>query len=427
MATIKPSLAVHPGQKRVLKDPTRHRVVVAGRRWGKTQLSKTAIITEAIKPRRHIWYIAPTYGMARGILWEELKEAIPRAWVRPNGINETRMSIRLINGTLIELKGADSKPDALRGRGLHLIIIDEAQDIDPDTFYKVLYPTFATTQGRFLIIGTPKAYNWLYDIYMRGQRGPIITDKEGNRRRNIWKSWQYATRESPFVPQSEIDEARHNLDPKTFRQEYEASFETMSGRVYHSFDRRANVRSCPFNPRLPIWIGQDFNIDPMSTVVLQPQPNGEIWVVDELYLHQSNTEEVAEELARRYYRYMKTKQITFYPDPAGNNRQTGRGQSDLDILKEAGFKSFRFRRKHPLVSDRVNAVNRMFRAADDTRRLFIDEGCTNLIKSLEETIYKEGSREVDKKLGTEHPADALGYPIELEFPVRKVEVMGVSI
>lgn len=418
-------LTLHAKQREVFADAHRFRVVVAGRRWGKTQLSKITMIRMAArKPKQLIWYVAPTYGMARSILWDELKDAIPREWVKFNGINETRMTIRLVNGSRIELKGAD-KPDTLRGVGLNLVVIDEAQDIVSDTWYKVLYPTLSSTLGRALIIGTPKSFNWLYDLYMLGERGEIYTDAKGRMRRNSYKSWQLPTITSPFIPKSEIEEARHNLDEKSFRQEYEASFETMAGRVYYAFDRKKHVGDYKFNPKLPIWIGQDFNIDPMSSVVMQPQPNGEVWIIDEIILPSSNTQETADEVARRYYRWLKS--ITFYPDPAGQNRSHARGESDLDILREAGFKRIKFRRKHPKVADRVNAVNRMLQTADGMVRLKIDRKCKNVISALEQTIYKEGSREVDKKAGVEHPADALGYAMEIEFPVRGIKIMGVSV
>lgn len=420
---IKHRLTLHKGQREVFDDHRRFKIVVAGRRWGKTQLSKLSIIkSAAAKPKQLIWYVAPTYGMARQIIWEELKDSIPRPWIYK--INETRMTIRLHNNSQIELKGAD-KPDTLRGVGLNLVVIDEAQDMDPDTWYKVLYPTLTSTLGRAIIIGTPKAFNWLYDVYALGQRGDVYIDKKGRLRVNQYKSWQFPTRTSPFIKEEEIENARHNLDEKSFRQEYEASFETMSGRVYYAFDRNEHVGHYPFNPTLPIWIGQDFNIDPMSSVIMQPQPNGEVWIVDEIILFGSNTQETVDEVSRRYFKH--TGSVTFYPDPAGQNRGHSRGESDLDIIREGGFRRIKYRRKHPKVADRVNAVNRMFKAGDGMIRMRVNSICKNTIRALEQTIYKPGSREVDKSQGVEHPADALGYCVDIEFPVREISVAGLSV
>lgn len=417
------TLLLHKGQRQVLDSPRRNRVVVAGRRWGKTQTAKTAILKRAKLARQLIWYVAPTYKMARSIMWRELLGAIPPKWVIHK--HDTRMEITLINGTQIELKGAD-KPDTLRGVGLHLVVIDEAQDIKHETWLKVLRPTLTTTRGEALIIGTPKAYNWLYTVYMLGQRGETYVDeKTKKRRRNSWQSWQFPTASSPFVPTEEIEQAREDLDEKSFNQEFNARFETMSGRVYYAFDRAKHLGEYPFNPTLPIWIGQDFNIDPMSSIVMQPQANGEVWVVGEVIRFGSSTQEIAEELDRLYYRHMK--QITLYPDPAGQQREHVRGESDLEILRQAGFRKMLYRRKHPRVTNRVNAVNRMLVNANGVVRLKINRSCNHLIRALEETIYKAGSRDVDKSQGLEHAADALGYCIEYEFPVRGFKILGVSI
>lgn len=414
MATHRREISLHPKQMEVYRSKARFRVVVAGRRWGKTALSRVLIITHAKKRKAKIWYVAPTYKMAKNIMWLDLLDAIPKKWIKK--INETTLSITLVNNTRIELKGAD-KPDSLRGVGVDFLVLDEFQDMTEDTWVKVLRPTLADRRGLAIFIGTPKAYNYLYELYKRGQDPAAVAS-------NQWESWQFPTITSPFIPLSEIAAARHDMDEKSFRQEFEASFESMSGRVYHPFDRQLHVGQYAFNPKLPIWVGMDFNIDPMSTVIFQPQPNGELWAVNEIVLFGSNTEEICAELDRQYWR--NQVQIIVYPDPAGGQRQHARGETDLDILREKGFKRLKYRRKHPFVADRVNAVNRMLMAADGTVRLKIDARCKHFINALEQTIYKKGSRDVDKDGGTEHSADAGGYCIELEFPVRKIELGGLS-
>lgn len=410
----KKSLSLHTKQMEVYQSRARFRVVVAGRRWGKTALSRVLIIKMAKIKKRRIWYVAPTYRMAKQIMWTDLLDALPKKWIRK--INETTLSITLVNGTKIELKGAD-KADSLRGVGIHFLVLDEFQDMSEETWTQVLRPTLADTGGHAIFIGTPKAYNQLYELYKHGQ-------DPKKRLAGQWESWQFPTITSPFIPVSELEAARRDMDEKSFKQEFEASFETMSGRVYYPFDRTVHVGQYPLNPKLPIWVGMDFNIDPMSAVIFQPQPDGEIWAVGEVVLFGSNTEEMCKELDRRLWRHQN--QITVYPDPAGGQRQHARGETDMDILREGGFRRVKFRRKHPFVADRVNAVNRLLRAADGTVRLRVDASCKHLINAFEQTIYKPGSRDVDKSAGVEHSADAAGYCIELEYPVRKIEIGGMS-
>jgi hypothetical protein len=410
-----PRISLHPKQFEVYSTPSRFKVVVAGRRWGKSHLSRASIIRMAKVPGRLIWYVAPTYRMAKQIMWNDLIESIPRRWVMR--MNETTMTLNLINGTTIELKGAD-KPDALRGVGLNYLVLDEFQDMRAEVWTKVLRPTLASTGGHMLAIGTPKAFNHLYELWALGQK----VEYQKARR---WHSWQFPTISSPFIPPGEIEEARRDMDERSFKQEFEASFLQMSGRVYHEFDRNVHVGDYAFNPRLPIWIGQDFNIDPMSSVILQPQLSGELWAVGEIVLFGSNTAEVCNELERRFWRY--PNQVTIYPDPASAGRQHARGESDLDVFRERGFKRIRHRRKHPAIADRVNAVNRVLRSGDGRVLLRVDRGCKHLIDSLEQTLYKPGGREIDKSMGVEHITDAIGYPIEIEYPNRKIQVGGISI
>lgn len=417
MFTPKLNIRLHPAQAQVFNDSARFKVMVCGRRFGKTQGLKAEIIKEAFTiPNSVIWYVAPTYKQAKRLMWSELKQTIPHNFISYK--SEVELILHLKNGSTIALFGVD-KPDGLRGSGVNLLCMDEYQDFKPEIFEKVLYPTLTDRRGRVVVAGTPKSYNLLYDLYMRG------FDPEW--KKHGWKSWQFVTADNPFIPRDEIEAARRNVDQKSFNQEYLASFETMQGKVYYAFDRKRHCsRFLPFNPKLPIWIGQDFNIDPMSSVIIQPQPSGEIWVVDEIFRANCSTAELAEILEDKFFRSELKKKIEIYPDPAGASRGHTRGESDLDILRQQGFRRIFYKKKHDLVSDRVNSVNRMLMTASGDTRLFISNHCKELIKSLEQTIYKEGSREVNKKLGTEHMADALGYPMAFRFPVQKKQYYGLS-
>ena len=408
-------IALHKAQMEVFNDPSRFRVVAAGRRLGKSVLLKTELLRAASSSKQLVWYVAPTYKQAKQIMWVDLNETIPREYVKKT--NETSLEITLVNGSRICLRGAD-KGDSLRGVGINFLAMDEMQDIRPDVWKVVLRPTLSSTRGRAIFVGSPKSRNILFELYELGQNEEL-------RNKKVWKSWQFPTIMSPFIPASEIEAARADMDERSFQNEYMGNFQDVSGRVYHPFDRLTHMGNYPFNPKLPIWIGQDFNIDPMSSVIMQPQQNGDVWVVDEIFLHNSNTVAVCDEIEKRYFRY--TNQVRIYPDPAGASRSSGRGESDLDIFKERGFKRIKYRKKHPAVADRVNAVNKMLRAADGAIRLRVDNKCKNLMRSLEGTLFKKDSYEVDKKLNMEHIADALGYCIEIEFPRRTFVPMGLSV
>lgn len=406
----KGKLILHPGQAEIYSDPHRFRVIVAGRRWGKTRLSLVELLRASAKPRSINWYVAPTYTMCRSIMWKDLQASVPKQWIQK--IHDTRLEITLVNGAQVALKGVDS-PDSLRGVGLDFLVMDEVQDIDPEAWTAVLRPTLAVSQGRALFIGTPKGHQFLHKLYM-------MPDKNDE-----WKSWKFKTIDSPFVSVSEIETARSDMDEKLYKQEFEADFVNMSGRVAHAFDRNLHVRPCEFNPNLPIWVGLDFNLNPMTCAIAQYQPNGELWIVDEITRFDSSVMDMCDQLDSRFWRWID--KVVIYPDPAGGQRQHGRGESSHQILQERGFKHIKFRRKAPSQMDRINAANRMLMSAKGDPRLFIDPSCARIIQSFEQTVYKEGTNEIDKRQGVDHWYDAATYMLEYEFPVRKIITTGISL
>jgi len=388
-------------QNTVASDTTRFRVVVAGRRFGKTHLAIRELCWHAREPDSEVWYVAPSYKMAKNIVWRKLKNRLQDLnWVKKH--NETELTLHLKNGSTISLKGADNY-DSLRGVGLDFIVLDEFADIDPEAWYETLRPTLSDKQGRALFIGTPKGIgNWAYEIYQNS------IDNEG------WRSWTFTTEQGGNVPLAEIEAAKRDLDTRTFRQEYQATFETFAGRIYYAFDRQANILKYEGNTPEVIYVGLDFNIDPMSATVAH-RTGDTLHIIDEVRLFSSNTQEMVQELKQRY---PKTK-IWVYPDPAGNQRKTSAGgHTDVTILTNAGF-VVKCPRVHTPVRDRINAVNSRLCDAVGIRRLFIDPKCKYTIEGLERQTYKEGTSQPDKESGYDHMNDALGYMVDYLFPVRR--------
>ena len=142
-------------QLKVSSSQARFRVLISGRRFGKTYLAVTEMMKYASKPNQRIWYVAPTFKMAKDICWSALKEMLNMFnWIED--INETTMTItiRQSNST-ISLKGADNY-DSLRGTGLDFLILDEFADIDKRTWFEVLRASIADRLGHVLMCGTPK-------------------------------------------------------------------------------------------------------------------------------------------------------------------------------------------------------------------------------------------------------------------------------
>ena len=388
-------------QSEVIKDNSRFRVLITGRRFGKTYLAINELAKFASKTNQKVWYVAPTYRQAKQICWVELKDRLlAHKWVK--NINNSDLTITLKNNSKITLRGADNE-QSLRGVGLDFIVLDEFADIHKEAWYEVLRPTLSDTGGHALFCGSPRGFgNWSYELFKQGE-----TNKD-------WSSFKYTTLEGGQVSDDEIQQAKQDLDLRTFQQEYEATFVNYSGMIYYNFNRQKNIIEKYTKPTNFLHIGLDFNVDPMTAVVCAIEKDV-VTVIDEIQIYSSNTQEMCEEIRNRY----RNKSIVVYPDPSARQRKTSAGGfTDISILKNAGF-DVRCRSTAPLVRDRINSVNSRLKNANGKNNLYIVKSCKNVIKSIERQIYKEGTNIPDKDSGYDHMNDALGYLVEYNFPLRR--------
>ena len=388
-------------QQTISDDPKRFRVVSAGRRFGKSFLSINEIAKYARHPDQHVLYVAPTYRQAKNVIWEELKSRLyAKQWIAK--ANESELEITLINNSKIRIRSADNY-DALRGSKYNFIVMDEVADIKDDAWYQVLRPTLSDTQGDALFIGTPKGRgSWFYDLYQQYKEN------------SDWSSYQFTTVDGGNVTESEIESAQRDLDERTFQQEYLAKFVDYSGMIFYAFDFDRHVKKLPdistVDPRVPLRIGLDFNLDPMSAVV-SVRNHDELMIFDEIVIYGSNTSEMVREIQTRY----PNRKIIVYPDATGKRTNTNsQGMSDHIILNNAGFKLITDR-ANPNVNDSIIRVN----SALKNNQIWIDPRCRNLIESVGRYAYKEGTRQPDKTGGWDHMCDAIRYLVWQEISESK--------
>ena len=217
---------LHDGQREVADHPARFKVLVTGRRWGKTRLGSLMCLDVALNGGR-AWWVAPSYPMAT-VGWRGIKHLAKQ---RPGmAAREVDRLIELPGGGSIQVRSADN-PDSLRGEGLDFLVIDEAAFVREEAWTEALRPALSDRQGRALIISTPKGRNWFWRAYQRGVSG----DPE-------WHAWQLPTVSNPYIDPAEVEAARGLLPTDTFRQEYLAAFLDDAGLVFR------NVRGCLAQP-----------------------------------------------------------------------------------------------------------------------------------------------------------------------------------
>ena len=211
------NIDLHPAQLEIFNSTKRFKIVAAGRRFGKSYLSAWILLIKAIQSdSKDVFYIAPTFQQAKDIMWAMLKDLgkdlILQAY-------ENTAVLTLINGRKIYLKGSD-RPETLRGVGLSYVVLDEYASMKPQVWEQIIRPTLADVKGGALFIGTPAGKNHFFDLYK-----DAFEDDD-------WDSFQYTSTDNPFLPPEEIVAASKTMSSMSFRQEFEASFETNSGGIF---------------------------------------------------------------------------------------------------------------------------------------------------------------------------------------------------
>ena len=410
MTVDTPPVSLRWSQGQVFQSDKRFRVLVAGRRFGKSYLACIELLRGAIdRPGETFFYCAPTYRMAKDIAWRVLKKLVPKVWIKSK--NETDLKIELVNGSLIELKGTENAM-ALRGRSLAGVVLDEAAFMDSEVWFEVIRPALADKQGWALFISTPDGTaSWFYDLWC------YVPEDETN----DWQRWSYTTIEGGNVAKEEVEAARAQLDARTFRQEFEASFENLSGLVAVSFsDANISPEAADINV-LPLLLGVDFNVDPMSGICAVKKDDT-LYVFDEIMLRGgATTWDFADEVTRRYG---VDRRVIACPDPTGGARKTsGVGMTDHSILRRTGF-TVQTPRAPWKVRDKITAVNTALLDATGTRRTLIHPRCKELIKALRTLTYAQGTGLPNKNLGVDHAFDAFGYLVLQQFNLAKPETLG---
>ena len=208
---------LHPAQLEIFHSEARFKVVAAGRRFGKSRLAAWILLIKALQSdSKDVFYIGPTFQQSKDIMWAMLKEL-------GDGLiaaaHENTAVLTLVNGRKIYLKGSD-RPDTLRGVGLAYVVLDEYASMKPNVWEQIIRPTLADVRGGAMFIGTPAGKNHFYDVYMDALE---LDD---------WEAFQFNSTDNPFIPADEIEAARSSMSSMSFRQEFEASFETFTGGVF---------------------------------------------------------------------------------------------------------------------------------------------------------------------------------------------------
>lgn len=274
-----------------MQQAKRFNVLCCGRRWGKTTLSEDLLLSPDNEANGALYgypvaYMAPTYKMLMEV-WREVNYTIFPVIKQKS---ETEKRIELHGGGVIDFWSLED-PNSIRGRKYKRIVVDEAaaaRNIE-EAWLKVLRPTLTDLQGDAWFLSTPKGKNnYYYNLFKNVE---LYAD---------WMHWQMPSSTNPHIPASEIDQAKSQLDPLTFAQEYLASFVTENLNAWaYCFNTAKHVGRTTLNRAHEVYLSFDFNRDPITCAVFQYY-NGIIYGIEQIKLPNSNIYALCDYIKAKY-------------------------------------------------------------------------------------------------------------------------------
>lgn len=383
-----------PFQYEFVTTPVKFAWFCGGLGTGKTfALAEYAISRMLTNPETTGLLAAATYSQLRDTTLAELTAQLDKLGLKYNYSTLTNFLTLECNGARVKTFSLENY-EMLRGIEIGWFGVDEACLIKPEA-KKVLIGRLRCKHSKRLegrYVSTPRGYDHMYDQFVGEHKTP---------QHKLIHATSY---DNPYLPEGYIASMMAEYSPREVKQEIYADFVAMTeGRVYHAFDRTEHVRDAFPADFGAIWVGMDFNVNPM-TAVLATVANGTVHVFDEVYLPNANTYAMAEEIRRRH----PHRKILVAPDSSGSARKSSSTQSDHAILRAAGFE-VKTRSRNPAIEDRYNTVNGRLREG----RLYVDPKCAKLIRDLERVEHDKNPSYLT------HISDALGYLAWEIYPLKR--------
>lgn len=362
-------------------------------------------------PGATAWWVAPTIAMAREVGWDELISIKDQILPAIATLHDTLMHVRFTNGSTLYFKGGDSEK-SLRGRGLTMLVIDEAAFLNEEIWTRALLPALADKQGQALLISTPNGRNWFYRMAIQA----ASENTKGNQR---WEYWHWPSSKNPLMTPDELEQIALSISEMDYRQEFLGEFVTRGGMVYDDFTEENIVEpGIPSSHDYEIFLGIDFGYANPTAIAFMAvdRVTDQVIMFDELYVTRTKIDDIIElivlKLAEHSLSPASVKAI--YTDPAGNADELSSGLSPVDSLRMSQF-NFPVINKASRIAPGIALVRAFVKNGYNQRRFFITNNCREAVRSMMGYTYtkKDGSEVVKEepfKDGVnDHMCDAIRY------------------
>lgn len=252
-------------QKVVDASAARFKVVKAGRRSGKTKYGSYWLAKRALTVVGKHWYVCNSMELIRDEMWPNLCQLLEGFIAHKD---DRLFRIKLINGSMIVCKSATME-NALRGRGLSSLFLDEASFVRPRLWDMIIRPMLADKKAPALIASSAKK-GWFTNIF---KYASTSGDKD-------WESFHFTIYDNPHIEKSEIETIKKSTPLDTWKQEYMGEDVSHSGQVYSEWkDQIYEPTSKPAVNSWPTVIGMDWGLAAATAAVwCHVSPEGKIIV-----------------------------------------------------------------------------------------------------------------------------------------------------
>lgn len=223
--------APHPSQEQFIDSDAKRKVLRAGRRFGKTVVASIIAVQKFIEGKR-VLYAAPTSDQLDRF-WVE----ITRAMAQVVGTVSVERDGRTVRGELfyknetlhiIERIGSENRiraktawnADTLRGDYADVLILDEYQLMNEDTWEVVGAPMLLDNNGDAIFIYTPPS---LHSVGTSKAKDPRHAAKMFKRAQEDttgrWQAFHFTSKDNPYISIDALEDITQDMTRLAYQQE----------------------------------------------------------------------------------------------------------------------------------------------------------------------------------------------------------------
>lgn len=359
----------------------------------------------ALLQGKNVWWVSLTNDNSRTAfeIASHIAKQIP-------GVVRTRSPMRFEFGKgFLEFKSAEQK-DALRGRGLHLLVCDEFDFWPDDVYEPILEPMLADfADSQAILMSTPNYVGGqFHKLFDRGQSDEFPE----------YMSWQLPTWDNPEESiRAYAEEKRRTMHQVIFRREFGAEFIAPAGARFPQFSPSTHVARADRNASTYAIMGIDYgHAAPFCALWIRIFPNRDMHVYREVYEAGVFAADQPKKVLDAMFVNEKVRTVFIDPSMWASNQRYDNFQPVISVADyyEDAFredarigpvqKGFNKNRKHALAT-----LDTLLDHGNGKPNLTIDPGCVNLIREITNAVWdSKGKEDIDERCA-DHAITALYY------------------